>query len=142
MFSPKRSQLPISILLLVILLITIGLSFFLEKEAGATDSQSTAATIHVDTTDVADYTDIWLGRGATFIAGTADVVKASSLGSTTVVYNDKSNPASDLSDAPPAPIKNVINPSNYSFAPYSVTLLTFSLLFDATNFSHLTAILR
>lgn len=56
-------------------------------------------------------------------AATADVMAAGSLESYSVTFNGVSDPADDLSDAPPTNLNNPGNPLAYTFAPYSVTLL-------------------
>lgn len=64
------------------------------------------------------------GTGA-LIGGTASVVSASGPDALAVNFNGKANPASDLSDAPAAPINIGTGSSfGYTFAPTSVTLLT------------------
>jgi hypothetical protein len=81
----------------------------------------TAAPITADIT--------WNGLGS-FTSGTADVLQAASLTDTAVTFNGVANPAPDLSDAPSQPIAGPGNPLNYTFPPYSVTLLRLSAPID------------
>jgi hypothetical protein len=62
------------------------------------------------------------------VGGTADVAAAASLGSQSVTFNGASNPPDDLSSAPPLPLGSAGDPIQYTFAPYSVTLLRMSML--------------
>jgi hypothetical protein len=55
--------------------------------------------------------------------GTADILQAASLAAQGVTFNGQSNPAHDLSDAPPAPLARAGDSLQYHFAPHSVTLL-------------------
>lgn len=57
------------------------------------------------------------------MSGTADVMQADSLASKTVTFNGVSNPSDDLSNAPSQSLTNLGNPLNYTFAPYSITVL-------------------
>ncbi len=85
-------------------------------------------------------TDITWNGVAAFASGTADVLQAPTLNSTAVTFNGQSNPAPDLSDAPATPINNPSNPLNYTFAPYSITLITlsFPVSFDQHNYLPMT----
>lgn len=59
------------------------------------------------------------------LGGTASAVTGAGPGALAVAYNGVSNPASDLSDAPPTPFATGAGPTfTYLFAPTSVTLLT------------------
>jgi alpha-L-arabinofuranosidase len=60
-----------------------------------------------------------------FTSGTADVIQADSLDSEFVTWNGVDAPADDLSDAPASVLESVENPTTYTFAPYSVTLIRF-----------------
>jgi hypothetical protein len=71
----------------------------------------------------------WNGLGS-FTSGTAEVLQADSLTDTAVTFNGVANPAPDLSDAPAQPIAGPGNPLNYTFPPYSVTLLRLSAPID------------
>jgi len=69
-------------------------------------------------------TDVLINGGPDgFSRGLADVAAAPSLDSQTVTFNGVSDPADDLSDAPPTDLGALGNPFSYTFAPYSVTLL-------------------
>jgi len=59
--------------------------------------------------------------------GTADVVKATALTSSSVTFNGQSNPSNDLSNAPATALTSAGNPLSYTFAPYAVTLLQIDL---------------
>jgi hypothetical protein len=76
--------------------------------------------------------DITWNGAATFTSGSVDVMQAPSLNSTSVTFNGQSNPAPNLSNAPSSPLSNPGNPLNYTFSPYSVTLirLSFPVNFD------------
>lgn len=63
---------------------------------------------------------------ASFTSATVDVVQADSLDSQQVTWNGVANPANNFSDAPPTMIEPIENPTTYTFAPYSVTLIRFS----------------
>ncbi|MBE2221466.1 MAG: hypothetical protein IAF02_08000, partial [Anaerolineae bacterium] len=63
------------------------------------------------------------GASANLPGGTADVVKANSLNSTTVSFNGSNNPNDGLTNAPPINLGVIPNPMTYTFEPYSVTLL-------------------
>jgi alpha-L-arabinofuranosidase len=65
------------------------------------------------------------GASAQITGGTADVMKATSLTSTSVTFNGNSDPNDDLSNAPSTNLGAVANPLTYTFEPYSVTLLRF-----------------
>lgn len=60
-----------------------------------------------------------------FTSGIVDVIQADSLDSDSVTWNGVDDPADDLSDAPPSLLESIENPTNYTFAPYSVTLIRF-----------------
>ena len=55
--------------------------------------------------------------------GTADVVRATTLSDQAVLYNNVSNPADDLSNAPSLPVNSSGTAVTYVFAPNSLTLL-------------------
>ncbi len=55
--------------------------------------------------------------------GSADVVKAVTLSDQTVTYNNVSNPADNLSNAPSLPLGSTGNAVTYIFVPNSITLL-------------------
>ncbi len=77
------------------------------------------------------------------LGGTADVVKATSLSSTSVTFNGNSNPNDSLSNAPSTNLGVVANPMTYSFAPYSVTLLRLQIgAFEPTDWVYLPAIIK
>jgi hypothetical protein len=60
-----------------------------------------------------------------FTSGTVDVIQAESLDSEYVTWNGVENPADDLSDAPSSLLQSIENPTSFSFAPYSITLIRF-----------------
>ncbi|MBE2221914.1 MAG: alpha-L-arabinofuranosidase [Anaerolineae bacterium] len=60
-----------------------------------------------------------------FTSGTVDVIQADSLDSDSVTWNGVNDPADDLSNAPPLLLKTIENPTPFTFAPYSVTLIRF-----------------
>lgn len=69
-------------------------------------------------------TDVLINGGPdSFSRGLADVAAAPALDSQSVTFNGVSDPADDLSDAPPTDLGALGNPFSYTFAPYSVTLL-------------------
>jgi hypothetical protein len=75
--------------------------------------------------------------------GTADVVRADSLGSTSVTFNGNSNPNDSLSNAPATNLGDVANPLTYSFEPYSITLLQLQVdEFVATDWVYLPAVTK
>lgn len=55
--------------------------------------------------------------------GTVDVVKADTLSDQTVTYNNVSDPADDLSNAPAAALSQTGSAIVHTFAPHSITLL-------------------
>lgn len=55
--------------------------------------------------------------------GTVDTAQAASLEAMSVSFNGVDNPANDLSDAPALPLEGLSPLFNYSFTPYSITLL-------------------
>jgi alpha-L-arabinofuranosidase len=55
--------------------------------------------------------------------GRADIAQAASLDALSVSFNGVDNPADDLSDAPPIALTGVSPRFNYTFTPFSVTLL-------------------
>jgi alpha-L-arabinofuranosidase len=57
------------------------------------------------------------------VGGSSDIVQAASLDAQTVTYNNVSNPADDLSDAPALPLNSSGGTVTYVFAANSVTLL-------------------
>lgn len=59
----------------------------------------------------------------TISGGTVDVARVPSLNATVTTFNNVSNPADDLSDAPPTPLQSPANPLAHTFEPYSITLL-------------------
>lgn len=65
------------------------------------------------------------GAGGTLnvSGGSADVVKAVTLSDQAVTYNNVSNPADNLSNAPSLPLGSTGNTVAYVFAPNSITLL-------------------
>lgn len=65
------------------------------------------------------------GTELTINGGTAEQLRAAALSDQTITYNGVSDPADDLSDAPPS-LLTIATPSttlSYDFAPFSVTLL-------------------
>lgn len=63
--------------------------------------------------------------GATFRV-TADEVRAEALEATAVTWNGVPNPADDLADAPPRELGRFDGVMDYSFAPYSISILRFT----------------
>jgi len=63
------------------------------------------------------------GSTRTITGGTVDIISAASLSAPAVTYNQVSNPADDLSDAPALPLGTTGSPVAYTFAANSVTLL-------------------
>lgn len=77
------------------------------------------------------------------LGGTADVVKANSLSSTSVALNGNSNPNDSLSNAPATNLGVVSNPMAYTFEPYSVTLLRLEIAaFEPTDWVYLPSIIN
>lgn len=59
--------------------------------------------------------------------GTADVLTATSPSAKKIKWNGITNPANDLSNAPPATLTQFGAITRYTFAPYSITLLRMSV---------------
>lgn len=76
--------------------------------------RSITATISVE--DVAGVT-----------GGTVDIAQAESLEALSASFNGVANPADDLSDAPSITIDGVSSLFNYTFTPYSITLVRLSV---------------
>ena len=55
--------------------------------------------------------------------GYVDVMQATSLNATSVTFNGVSNPANDLSNAPPSALSDLTLPIEQSFPAYSITLI-------------------
>lgn len=77
----------------------------------------------------------WNGVQA-FTNGTVDVMQAPSLNATSVTYNGQSNPSPNLANVPSLPLANLGNPLNYTFPPYSITLIrvSYPVNFDQHNY--------
>ena len=78
-------------------------------------------------------TNIQITGYGSISGGTADVAQGDSLNAQSVTYNGDSNPANDLSDAPPASIGPSANPLSYTFPPYSITVLQIDVTNPAGN---------
>lgn len=85
---------------------------------------------------------IYLDGAPAVSGGSAYVVQAGSLDATAVTYNGLSNPAGDLSNAPPFAITNPGNPLAYTFPPYSVTLLQLVVPTNCAYCVHLPLLVR
>ena len=94
--------------------------------AGKIDA-TTAVVLAINKTGSNQTADIQIDGVGQISGGTASVVQATSLDSQSVTFNGVSDPADDLSDAPPTTITGGSNPLAYTFAPYSVTLLQLQL---------------
>ncbi|MCP4427363.1 MAG: hypothetical protein GY803_22985, partial [Chloroflexi bacterium] len=94
--------------------------------AGKID-EDTAVLFAINKTGNNQTADIQIDGIGQISDGTASVAQASSLDSQSVTFNGVSDPANDLSDAPPTPISGGGNPLAYTFAPYSITLLRLNL---------------
>ena len=66
---------------------------------------------------------IRIGAGAATYTARADVAAAGSLDATTVTFNGSDDPSVDLTDPPATDLGEVGPEFDYTFAPYSVTLL-------------------
>ncbi len=94
--------------------------------AGKLDA-TTAVVLAINKTGSNQTADIQIDGVGQISGGTASVAQATSLDSQSVTFNGVSDPADDLSDAPPMTITGGSNPLAYTFAPYSVTLLQLQL---------------
>jgi hypothetical protein len=65
--------------------------------------------------------------GASVSAGSADVARAGSLAAKAMSFNNRRNPANDLSNAPALPLRSVGATVTYSFRPSSITLLRMTI---------------
>lgn len=88
---------------------------------------ATVTVLAINKTGSVQTADIQIDGAGQISGGTANVVQSTSLDSQSVTYNGVSNPADDLSNAPPTTIPGGSNPLAYTFAPYSVTLLHLQL---------------
>jgi hypothetical protein len=101
---------------------TVSAANALSAYAGRISAQ-TLSVLAINKTGSPITTTLEFDSPLTLSSGTADVVLAASLDATTVTFNGVSDPADDLSDAPPVTLGSVSNPLVYTFAPYSITLL-------------------
>jgi alpha-L-arabinofuranosidase len=90
--------------------------------AGRIDA-GTISLLAINKTDQSITGQISLNGVERINRGTADVVKAAALTSTSVTFNGQSNPSDDLSNAPATALTSAGNPLSYTFEPYAVTLL-------------------
>lgn len=77
----------------------------------------------INKADSAQTATIALNGVSAVTGGTADIAQATSLEAMSVSFNGIADPAHDLSDAPPTPLRGLSPRFNYTFAPYSITLL-------------------
>ncbi|NJN55880.1 MAG: hypothetical protein HC804_14720 [Anaerolineae bacterium] len=60
------------------------------------------------------------------------MLTADSLDAQAITFNGQSSPATDFSDAPSSPLTINANPFDYTFTPYSITLLRLELDLETT----------
>lgn len=85
---------------------------------------TTVSLLAINKTDVPITAGIQLvGLASSPLGVTANVAAAASFEAQTVTFNGVSDPADDLSDAPPETLSEPQNPFSYTFVPYSITLL-------------------
>lgn len=96
--------------------------------AGRVDAD-TISVLAINKTGNSITTDIQLDGYGCVAGGTADVAQGSTLNAQTATFNGASNPANDLSDAPPTTISPSKSPLAYTFPKYSITVL----LLDVSN---------
>ena len=100
--------------------------------AGHVDAD-TVSVLAINKTDTSLATSIQINGFGGILGGTADVVRSNGLNDEIVTYNGDSNPANDLSDAPPTAIGPSANPMDYTFPPYSITVLLLDVAGPASN---------
>ncbi len=101
---------------------TVSASSQLSVYAGRV-SPSTLSLLAINKTSSAITGTISFDAGVNVVSGTADEVKAATLGATSVTLNNVTNPSDDLSNAPPFTLSNIGSSIVYTFAPNSITLL-------------------
>ena len=105
--------------------------------AGRVDAD-TISVLAINKTGNSIITDIQIDGFSGISGGTVDVAQGNTLNAQTATFNGDSNPANDLSDAPPATIGASANPITHSFPKYSISLMLIDVSGPANDLNDIT----
>lgn len=100
---------------------------------GGRIDDTTLSLLAINKTGTPITTQIEIEGIRTVQSGLVDIMRAPALDSLTVTFNGINDPDPDLSNAPSLVLNDPGHPFNYSFEPYSITLLRLKVSTDATE---------